>query len=52
MSEGKDNEMDRETCSGSWQDSDVDVSEFLECKGIVDDLLIKWLSFCGVEKAW
>ena len=52
MSGGKDDEMDGGTCSEWCQDSDVDGSEFPGCKGGVDDLLIKLLSLCGVEKAW
>ena len=50
--ECNDDEMDGETCCGSWQDSVVEGSEFPGCKGIVDNLLVKLLSFCGVEKAW
>ena len=52
MSEVKDDEIDGETCSELCQDSDTDGSEFPGCKGRVDDLLIKLLSLCGVEKAW
>ena len=33
-------------CSVSFQDSDIDGSEFPGCNGSVDDLLIKLLSFC------
>ena len=50
MSESKEDEMDGETCSESCQDSDVDGSEFPGCKGSVDGLFIKLLSFCGVVK--
>ena len=48
MSEGKDDKMNGETFSESCQDSDIDGSEFPECKNSVDDLLIKLLSFCCV----
>ena len=46
MTEGKEDEMDAETCSESCQDSDVDSNEFPACKGGVEDLLIMLLSFC------
>ena len=36
MSEGEDDEIDRETSSESCQDSDVDGSEFPGCEGSVD----------------
>ena len=52
MSEGEDDEIDRETSSESCQDSDFDGSEFPGCEGSVDDLLIMLWSLCGVEKAW
>ena len=47
MSEGKDDEIERETCSESCQDNDVDGSEFPGCMGSVDGVLIKLLVFCG-----
>ena len=45
MYEGKEDEMDTETCSESSQDSNVDGSEFPGCKDGVEDLLIMLLSF-------
>ena len=46
MFEGKEDEMDARTCSGSCQDSDIDGSQFPGCRGGVEDLLITSLSFC------
>ena len=48
MSEGTDDEIDRETSSESCQDSDVDGSEFPGCVGSVNDVLVKLLSLCGI----
>ena len=46
MSEGKEDEVDTDMCSESYQDSDVDGSEFPWCGGGVGDLLITLLTFC------
>ena len=46
MSEGKEDEMDAETCSESFQDCDIDSSEFPGCRVGVEDLLITLLSVC------
>ena len=43
--------MKRPVLSGA-KTCDIDGSEFPKCEGGVDDLLIKFLSLCGVEKAW
>ena len=46
VQEGKEDEIDSETCSESCQDSDVDGREFPGCRGGVEDILMTLLSFC------
>ena len=47
MPEGKEYDMDAETCSELCQDNDVDGSEFLECKGGVDNHIVQFLLSLG-----